>query len=233
LPGFAIADHEVTISEFLRFLNADDVGEEWKRQPEQMLWNRTRGLSMWNHLKRTADGRFEVDRKPVGDMAASGVTFLQAQAYADWATARRARGARPFKLAIPTDVEWEKAARGADGRAYAYGNVFHALWQSSGRSRLRMAPEKVISYPVDESPYGVYDLTGGQIEWCDRSSETRDPGSRRTTRGTAWSMVEDRRLFQEIELPADVAMAEGGFRLVIPDEIPAPVPAADSRGSSR
>ena len=83
---------------------------------------------------------------------------------------------------------------------------------------MRMAPEKVLAFPVDESPYGVYDLTGGQIEWCDRSEATRDPGTQRTARGTAWSMVDERPLFREIELPADVAMAESGFRLAIRDE---------------
>jgi formylglycine-generating enzyme required for sulfatase activity len=229
--GFAIADHEVTVNEFLRFLNAKDVSEEWKKKSDQVIWNRTRGHSMWNQLRSMPDGTFDVD-PGVANYPASGVSFLQAQAYADWLTARSARNARPLRFAIPTDLEWEKAARGADGRAYAYGNGFHPLWQNSGRSRIRMAPEKVMSFPVDESPYGVYDLTGSQMEWCDRSEATRDPGDERTARGTAWSMADERRLYQETPLPMDVVMAEGGFRLVI-RQSPAESRMADSRAESR
>jgi formylglycine-generating enzyme required for sulfatase activity/predicted Ser/Thr protein kinase len=223
VDGFAIMYHEVTVGEFLKFLNAPDAPEESRRRAVEMVWNRTRGHAMWSHFERKPDGRFEAPPKML-DYAASGVTFLQAEAYARWVTSRVAGTQRPLRFSLPTDLEWEKAARGADGRSYTYGDVFHPLWQKSGRSRIRMAPEKMLAFPVDESPYGAYDLAGAQAEWCDRSEATRDPGNERTLRGTAWSMVDERPLFREIVLPTDVAMAESGFRLVVRDEAPASRP---------
>ena len=112
-------------------------------QPEQMVWNRTRGTCRCGTISsgRPTAGSRSIARRS-RDLPASGVSFLQAEAYARWLTRAGRASGRPCKLAIPTDLEWEKAARGADGRAYAYGNVFHALWQKSGRSSLRMAPDE-------------------------------------------------------------------------------------------
>jgi formylglycine-generating enzyme required for sulfatase activity len=115
---------------------------------------------------------------------------------------------------VPTDAEWEKAARGADGRPFTYGNVFHALWQKAGRSSFHMTFDRVFRYPVDESPFGVFDLGGSIVEWNDRSPDTV-PGPSLTLRGTAWSLSEERKVYAEWAFPKDLAMAEAGFRLAI------------------
>jgi formylglycine-generating enzyme required for sulfatase activity len=216
--GFAILDREVTVEEFIRFLNAD-VNEELKRPPEQRVWNRTRGHTIWTQTKRAASGRFEV-HPAFETLPASGISFVQAEAYAWWMTAEAAKLGKPVVYAIPTDLEWEKAARGADGRPYPYGWVFHALWQKHGRSTQKMTPEKVQSFPVDESPYGVFDMMGSQLEWCDRSAATQGFDDSRTLRGAPWSLTEVRTLFQEWEFARDIAMAETGFRIVIRDVAP-------------
>ena len=126
-----------------------------------------------------------------------GVSWHAAAAYAAW------RGMR-----LPTEAEWEKAARGTDGRRWPWGNAFrqhikntnvHAnVWDQSGAS---LRP--VASYKTGGSPYGAQDMAGNVWEWvADWYSETfyyhtpdRNPkgptvGSRRVVRGGSWLNAE-------------------------------------------
>ena len=215
VPSFAISEREVTAAEFVEFLNSPGVDDELTRMPDQMEPSRVSGMSMWSWIKRGPDGKLEVDR-PFRDHPANGVTFEAAQAYARWRTAEAAAGARPVQYALPTDVEWEKAARGADGRNFTYGDTYHALWQKGGRSSMFMRTEIVASHPVDESPFGLYDLSGGISEWCERS-EASVPGDERTLRGIPWSDREEHPLSEEKPMPPGSTRAEAGFRLVIRD----------------
>ena len=126
-----------------------------------------------------------------------GVSWHAAAAYAAW------RGMR-----LPTEAEWEKAARGTDARRWPWGNAFrqrikntnvHAnIWDQSGAS---LRP--VGSYTTGSSPYGAQDMAGNVWEWvADWYSETfyyhtpdRNPkgpgvGSRRVVRGGSWLNAE-------------------------------------------
>jgi formylglycine-generating enzyme required for sulfatase activity len=100
------------------------------------------------------------------------VSAVDAEAYCRW----RHRAAR-----LPTEREWEKAARGTDGRIFPWGNSWDpARLNSAANGPLATTP--VDLYAMAASPYGVLDAVGNVFQW------TADilPGARRVLKGCAW-----------------------------------------------
>jgi len=130
----------------------------------------------WKTEKNIASPEYWSDpiwNKP--DHPVVGVSYYEAEAYAIWTRKR-----------LPTEQEWEKAARGEDGREYPWGKEFDKDRCNSEESDIGHTTP-VTQYPNGVSPYGCYDMAGNVWEWC---ASWYDKGvGQRVVRGGSWSNV--------------------------------------------
>ncbi|GAB4541161.1 MAG: hypothetical protein Kow0063_31760 [Anaerolineae bacterium] len=139
LPEYQIDLFEVTNAQFASFVEATGYQSEAERAGSNRVWRDEWGEGEDNH--------------PVVR-----VTWNDAIAYCEWAGKR-----------LPTEAEWEKAARGPEGFIYPWGNTYDAA-KANGRDSGLRSTVAVGSYGEGVSPYGVFDMAGNVREW------TADPG---------------------------------------------------------
>jgi formylglycine-generating enzyme required for sulfatase activity len=183
--AFWIARHETTYGEWIAFLDSQDPEERARRSGAQPGVSPsasilTRGEDgRWQLEVRRADrvlvaragellrypGRREREAQDWLKMPVAGITWDDARVYIEWL----ARTGRVPNARFCTEVEWERAARGADGRRFPTGDDIgpgEANYDATyGRDPAAMGADVVGSYPASSSPFGVDDMTGNVWEW--------------------------------------------------------------------
>ncbi len=221
LPDYAMAVRPVAMHEYVAWLNElvaqGRADEAWARAPR-------REAAGGQYLHRADDGRLTIPvADPDGhrwdpDLAVMSVSFDDAVAYVQWHSDRD--GAR---YRLPTEAEWEKAARGTDGRLFPWGDRFDPSFCVCRTSHPEVQPRAIGSAEADVSPYGVRDLAGGSRDWCD-GFKTRLKQQRVMRGGAWWDKEENARCAFRTGWRADNVYGDSGFRLVksLPPEPPGP-----------
>jgi serine/threonine-protein kinase len=204
LDGYVMRRDPVTNREYIAFL--DDLVAQGREAEALRFAPRERpgtagelGALIYG---RRPDGGFELRPDADGDCWEADwpvvmVDWFCARAYARWWAERTGR---PWRL--PTEMEWEKAARGVDARLFPWGDAVDPAWCCmQGSHRGRPLPGAVQEYRADESPYGVRGLGGNAMDWCaDRfvrggglvvppaPEPDEDAPDERARRGGAWAL---------------------------------------------
>ena len=221
LDGFYIDRREVTVAAYRACVAAGACSEEGLtlHTPDRTTYN---GPSTGANTTRFLDPAEsdtcnwtwkggERDRHPINCE-----TWDQARAYCAWAGKR-----------LPTEAEWEKAARGAEGRKYPWGRSEPTPTRAN-YGKLRGGTTPVGAYPEGASPYGVLDLAGNVWEWCEDFDDpafyadgpSRNPRNgkapdkaHRVMRGGSWLYGPSAlRTFGRTSYEPHYRFAGGGFR---------------------
>jgi serine/threonine-protein kinase len=168
VPDFAIARFPVTMREYCAFLDELDPAAARRRAPH----NESEGMYVlpgpsgrWEPSPIIIEGDarklFPPEEGNLWNVPAFLVDWFDAVAFCKWLGSKAGADIR-----LPTEVEWEKAARGVDGRFYPWGDRFDPTFCLMRESRPFVhQPEPIGTFPTDESPYGVRDMAGGFREW--------------------------------------------------------------------
>jgi formylglycine-generating enzyme required for sulfatase activity len=213
--GFWILDREITTAEFLEFLDSPDCPASRKTfsEPPSEMHGPELGL-VWNRIRREAGGR-SVAPGAVARWPVNGVSADDAEAFVAWLNASARRNGSDAVFAIPTDVELLRAACGDDGRPFPYGHHFGGAWQKTAGARPALFVQEGRMFPVDESPFGVFDLLGSESEWCRPTlGEHRDHYSTFGGSFQSWSVS---RLQAMNRFKRDSRTSDFGFRIVVRD----------------
>jgi formylglycine-generating enzyme required for sulfatase activity len=124
-----------------------------------------------------------------------GVCWFEARAYCAWLSAQTGQTFR-----LPTEAEWEAAARGVQGRHYAFGDDFDATRCNTFETHVRHTTPIGV-FPGGGTPEGLVDMTGNTWDWtsslytpypydaADGREVPSPPGARRVVRGGSWRVV--------------------------------------------
>lgn len=203
LPTFFMARYPVTNVQYQTFIDAGGYGDE--------RW--------WQDLVRPEP---QASRWPQDNRPRTNVDWYEAVAFSHWLSAQLG-----YEIRLPTEEQWERAARGRDGRDYPWGEHYETGYANINEKRTEAdewsleQTTAVGVYQHGASSEGALDLSGNVWEWClnkyDRPSETAadTSGHTRVVRGGSWYYFPDfARAAQRFGLVPVYRNDYYGFRLV-------------------
>ena len=200
LDSFLIDQFEVTNGRYIEFVKS--TGHRVPQNPTNPMRNLWQGDSITESL---------VERPVIN------VDWFDADAYCKWAGKR-----------LPTEAEWEKAAKGTSDRRFVWGNVEptakHLNYNQRWIGEKTLMP--VGSYEAGKSPYGAYDMAGNVWEWVNdwydaryyEKSPSKNPpgpqeGTKKVIRGAGWqNETPTVRIFTRVESDPTMRNESTGFR---------------------
>jgi formylglycine-generating enzyme required for sulfatase activity len=171
---YRIGRYPVTNAQFETFVQAGGYQKEqfWREAIEEDYWSDDAIKAMWDDSPYTAPEDygepFNLPNHPV-----VGVTWYESMAFCRWLTAllrEREEIGKNERVGLPSEAQWEKAARGTDGRAYPWGDEPDP-GQANYSDTTLGTTSAVGCFPGGRSPYGVEDASGNVWEWIED-----DPG---------------------------------------------------------
>ena len=212
---FEITHAPVTISQYGLFL-AGKVNNQ-KRWWSKDGWEWVNGgLDGWGRENRWIPNGWEIQSRRLYHPVV-GVTAYEAESYCAWVSEQRKKRVR-----LPTEAEWEYAARGDDRRPFPWGEEFDASLTNTLESE-KNDTVAIASAPGDVSPFGVMDMAGNVQQWTASEytplpGEEYPPGSLRVIRGGSFNdNVYGSRTSYRRAYPPGYFYAFLGFRLVVED----------------
>jgi serine/threonine-protein kinase len=209
LKGFVIQRFPVTHSAYLSYLN-DLCSLE---RQEEALERAPRTLGEANDIGyHFSNNKFSLKNTSwQEDWPVFMLRWHDSHAYAQWYAQQTDRRWR-----LPSDYEWEKAAKGTDGRWFPWGDDFDPSFSCMEFSYQTSVPTSIYDFPIDESPYGVRGMGGNVRDWIG-GELIQDVY--RVVRGGCWNRNQQHcrasnRLFDD---PSD-RYDRTGFRLIYPIE---------------
>jgi sulfatase modifying factor 1 len=227
ISAFYIGKHEITNGEWKKFRN-DPAYDDAKLWPGQRVVPKDQ-VPYWSQPQNHGGGTPDSDSYPV-----LGVNWGSAVAYCNWLSAKTGK-----KYRLPTEAEWEKAARGTDQRRFPWGNAIDLSYANYTGSQQYDTGRPVGFYDgsrrgdmqtkSNASPFGALDMAGNVMEWCQdwysrdyySTSPRKDPqgpeqGAYRVVRGGSFFMEPlDQRVYaRSAAWPSFQSHRMMGFRAV-------------------
>jgi len=179
ITNYYLDQYEITNEQFASFVKATGYRTDAEKSGKGWVWmdaelKEVTGAD-WQHPEGPESNIENRMNHPVGQ-----VSYDDALAYAKWAGKR-----------LPTEAEWERAARGTDDRVYPWGNE----WNAEICNNIITGPAATVpvdNYEAGKSPCGCYQMVGNVAEWCLASpnSELKTPNSY-ILRGGSWVLTKE------------------------------------------
>ena len=220
LPRYWIGKTPITNAQFRPFVEGDGYTNQAYWTSAGWQWRETEKIvkpAYWDNAKWNG-----------ADYPVVGVSWFEAVAYCRWLTKQT-----DIEFRLPSEAEWEKAARGLDGRIYPWGNTWENRRCNAAKGGFFSALGRLVTghttpvhnYPTGASLYGALDMAGNVCEWCATQSQKPYPyqledewqpayleaGTSRVLRGGGYwdTRVEVRGAYRNDNTPRDRNLSKG------------------------